>query len=70
MYAIRSYYAKQLAQQAQTFDPAIILGEQVSECERQEDGTFLLRTASGRVHWTRTVIMAIGYGIRKMAKLV
>lgn len=60
---------KQLAQQAQTFDPTIVLGEQVSECERQEDGTFLLRTASGQVHWTRTVIMAIGYGIRKMAKL-
>ncbi|GGH36365.1 NAD(P)/FAD-dependent oxidoreductase [Paenibacillus segetis] len=60
---------KQLAQQAQTFEPTIVLGEQVSELQRQEDGTFILLSNSGHRHWTQTVIMAIGYGIRKMAKL-
>lgn len=60
---------KQLVQQAKTFDPTIVLGEQVSRLQKQEDGTFILTTESGQRHWTRTVIMAIGYGIRKMAKL-
>lgn len=60
---------KQLEQQAKTFDPTIVLGEQVTGLQQQEDGTFILTTESGQRHWTRTVIMAIGYGIRKMAKL-
>lgn len=60
---------KQLAQQAQTFEPTLILGEQVNELQKQEDGTFMLLTNSGQKHWTKTIIMAIGYGIRKMAKL-
>ncbi|RCX14424.1 thioredoxin reductase (NADPH) [Fontibacillus phaseoli] len=60
---------KQLEQQAKTFDPTIVLGEQVIRLQKQGDGTFILITESGQRHWTRTVIMAIGYGIRKMAKL-
>lgn len=59
----------QLEQQARTFDPTILLGEQVSNLEKLEDGTYLLETVSGGKHWTRTVILAIGRGILKMAKL-
>ncbi|NJJ38151.1 NAD(P)/FAD-dependent oxidoreductase [Paenibacillus apii] len=55
--------------QALTFDPAIVLGEQVVSMDRQEDGTYMMTTAAGNKHWTRTVILAIGYGIRKLAKL-
>ncbi|MDT3426890.1 thioredoxin reductase (NADPH) [Paenibacillus forsythiae] len=58
-----------LKQQASTFDPAIVLGEQIVAMDRQEDGTYQLVSAEGSIHWTRTVILCIGYGILKMAKL-
>lgn len=60
---------KQLRQQALTFDPTIVLGEQIVGLDPQEDGTFILVAASGVRHWTRTIILAIGYGILQMAKL-
>lgn len=59
----------QLAQQALTFDPTIIFGQQITHHERLEDGTYILTSATGEQHWTRTVILAIGYGILQMAKL-
>ncbi|WP_019909837.1 NAD(P)/FAD-dependent oxidoreductase [Paenibacillus sp. HW567] len=59
----------QLAEQARTFDPTIILGQQIIAQERQEDGTYLLTSATGEQHWTRTIILTIGYGILQMAKL-
>ncbi|WP_053372856.1 NAD(P)/FAD-dependent oxidoreductase [Paenibacillus sp. FJAT-27812] len=59
----------QLEQQAQTFEPTIFLGQQIRDLEKQDDGTYLLETVTGEKHWTRTVILAIGRGILKMAKL-
>jgi len=59
----------QLIQQANTFEPTIVLGQQITDCARQPDGTFILTTATGERHHTRTVILTIGFGIRKMAKL-
>ncbi|WNS44414.1 NAD(P)/FAD-dependent oxidoreductase [Paenibacillus sp. MMS20-IR301] len=59
----------QLAQQARTFDPDIIFGQQIINLARQEDGTYILTSATGEQHWTRTVILTIGYGILQMAKL-
>lgn len=59
----------QLEQQAQTFDPTIVLGQQVYGLERLEDGTYVLESTNGERHWTRTIIVAIGRGILKMAKL-
>ncbi|SET55293.1 NAD(P)/FAD-dependent oxidoreductase [Paenibacillus sp. NFR01] len=59
----------QLIQQAQTFDPTIVLGQQITAQERQEDGTYILTSSTGERHWTRTVILAIGYGILQTAKL-
>ncbi|MEK5238568.1 NAD(P)/FAD-dependent oxidoreductase [Paenibacillus sp. FSL L8-0470] len=60
---------KQLEEQARTFDPTIILGQQIIAQERQEDGTYILTSDTGEQHWTRTIILAIGYGILQMAKL-
>lgn len=60
---------EQLKQQALTFDPTVVLGQQIVGQERLEDGTILLTSSTGEKHWTRTVIMAIGYGILEMAKL-
>ncbi|WP_311082104.1 NAD(P)/FAD-dependent oxidoreductase [Paenibacillus polymyxa] len=59
----------QLEQQARTFEPTIVLGQQITDLDRQEDGTFLLNSATGEQHWTRTIVLAVGYGILKMAKL-
>lgn len=59
----------QLAEQARTFDPTIIFGQQIINLARQDDGTYILTSATGEQHWTRTVILTIGYGILQMAKL-
>ncbi|UHA76174.1 NAD(P)/FAD-dependent oxidoreductase [Paenibacillus sp. 481] len=60
---------KQLDQQARVFDPTLVFGQQIRGLERQEDGTYVLVAESGERHWTRTVILALGRGILKMAKL-
>ncbi|GGD58282.1 NAD(P)/FAD-dependent oxidoreductase [Paenibacillus nasutitermitis] len=60
---------RQLEEQARTFDPDIVFGQQIQKMDRQEDGTMILTSSTGERHWTRTVIMAIGYGIYKTAKL-
>lgn len=59
----------QLVQQAKTFDPTIVLGQQIIGLEQQADGTYILTSATGERHWTRTVVLTIGYGILQMAKL-
>ncbi|GBF76623.1 thioredoxin reductase [Paenibacillus sp. 598K] len=60
---------EQMIQQAQTFDPEIVLRQEISELERQEDGTLLLTTTTGERHLTRTLVLALGYGVLKLAKL-
>ncbi|MBP1995140.1 NAD(P)/FAD-dependent oxidoreductase [Paenibacillus eucommiae] len=59
----------QLAKQAQIFDPTLVFGQQITGLERREDGTYVLVSESGEKHWTRTIILALGRGILKMAKL-
>ncbi|WP_238650117.1 NAD(P)/FAD-dependent oxidoreductase [Paenibacillus piscarius] len=59
----------QLAEQARTFDPTIVFGQQIIHQARQEDGTYILTSSTGEQHWTRTIILTIGYGILQMAKL-
>lgn len=59
----------QLKQQALTFDPTIVLGQYITKLDRQPDGTFILTAATGERHWTKTIVLAIGYGILEMAKL-
>lgn len=58
-----------LAQQARIFDPTICLEQMVTNYERLVDGTLRLTTACGKEHYTRTLILAIGYGIRNLVKL-
>lgn len=58
-----------MIQQAQTFDPAIVLGQQITGLERLADGTMRITSAIGEQHWSRTLILAIGHGELKLAKL-
>ncbi|PLR77344.1 thioredoxin reductase [Bacillus sp. V3-13] len=60
---------QQLIEQAKTFDPTIVLNQQVSELIKQEDGTFVLTSQSGEKHHTRTIILATGFGTLKTVKL-
>ncbi len=60
---------EQLVRQGTTFDPTVVLGEKVTSIAKQEDGHFVLHTSSGGIHYSRTIILAIGYGILKPTKL-
>lgn len=60
---------RQMISQAMTFEPTVVLGQQISGLERLADGTMILQSESGDRHWTRTVILALGRGVLKMAKL-
>ncbi|WP_067838026.1 NAD(P)/FAD-dependent oxidoreductase [Amphibacillus sediminis] len=59
----------QLVQQGLTFDPEVVLNEKISSISREQDGTFILRTSSGNVHYSKTVIVAVGGGILKPQKI-
>ena len=51
-----------LIAQAETFDPEIVLGEQIMHVEKHKDNYFILRDEDGSTHMTRTVILATGFG--------
>lgn len=59
----------QLKEQAQTFDPTIVLGQKVVDVTRDVFAHFLLTTADGTQHYSRTVILAVGYGALSLQKL-
>lgn len=60
---------EQLVEQAMTFDPAIVLGEQVVDMQRMEDGNFQLVSSNGNVHYSKTVMLATGFGTLHSVKL-
>lgn len=58
-----------LVQQAGTFEPNLVFGQSVDAITRQDDGVIALHTLTGEVHYTRSVIVAIGRGIAEVQKL-
>lgn len=60
---------KQLIEQAKTFNPTIVLNQKVEHLQRQVDGTFILTSATGEKHYSKTVILAVGYGVLSLQKL-
>ncbi|SDY29508.1 thioredoxin reductase (NADPH) [Evansella caseinilytica] len=60
---------EQLVEQGLTFHPTVVLNEKVESVARKEDGTFVLTTASGQQHFSKTVIIAVGSGILQPQKL-
>lgn len=60
---------RQLIKQGTTFDPTIVLNEKVVSINKEIDDCFTLYTASGQIHYSKTIIMAIGGGILKPMKL-
>ncbi|WP_456276222.1 NAD(P)/FAD-dependent oxidoreductase [Bacillus sp. AK128] len=60
---------EQLVEQGLTFNPTVVLNERITSISKNEDGLFLLKAASGAVHYSKTVIVAVGSGILKPQKL-
>jgi thioredoxin reductase (NADPH) len=58
-----------LIEQAKTFDPEIVFGQEIVEMEKCEDGIFILTSSTGEKHYTKTIIIATGRGITKIQKL-
>lgn len=60
---------EQLVEQGLTFDPEVVLNEKVESISRNEEGIFVLHASSGRKHYSKTVIVAVGSGILTPQKL-
>ncbi len=52
----------QSIKQGLTFDPAVVLGQIVTDIERKEDDTFMLTTSAGEIHYSKTIVVATGMG--------
>ncbi|MFJ7373417.1 NAD(P)/FAD-dependent oxidoreductase [Lysinibacillus capsici] len=61
-------FVKQLIEQAKTFDPTILTGTKVDLIERHND-IFVIHTAAGEKHYSKTVLLAVGGGIISPQKL-
>lgn len=59
----------QMVAQGKTFDPTIVLGEKVTSIKKNDAGIFVILTASNQIHYSKTVILAVGGGILKPTKL-
>ena len=55
-------FVERQVEQAMRFSPAVCLSEKVVKLEHREDGTIALYTEPGKVHLSRTVILAAGVG--------
>ncbi len=61
-------FVKQLIEQAKTFDPTILTDTKVDRIERQDD-VFIVHTATGEKHYSKTVLLAVRGGIINPQKL-
>ncbi|MGE7118628.1 NAD(P)/FAD-dependent oxidoreductase [Peribacillus sp. NPDC046944] len=59
----------QLVEQGLTFNPTVVLNEKVESIKRDEEGMFVLLTSSGGLHYSKTIIVAVGGGILNPQKL-
>jgi ferredoxin/flavodoxin---NADP+ reductase len=60
---------EQLVEQGLTFQPEVVLNEKIESISRNPDGIFILKAASGQMHYSKTVIVAVGSGILNPKKL-
>ncbi|MDH6369313.1 thioredoxin reductase [Paenibacillus sp. VTT E-133280] len=57
-----------LEKQARTFDPTLVLGQEIAHMERQDD-IFILTSKTGGLHYTRTILLCAGRGMTQVQKL-
>lgn len=58
-----------LEKQAKTFDPTLVLGQEIALLERREDQVFVLTSKTGERHFTRTILLCAGRGMTQVQKL-
>jgi thioredoxin reductase len=58
----------QLVEQGLTFNPEVVFNERIISISRNE-GLFVLKADTGQIHYSKTVIVAVGSGILKPQKL-
>lgn len=59
---------EQLKKQAMTFNPEVVVNEKILSISRR-DGLFIMKSDSGSIHYSKSIIVAIGSGILKPQKL-
>src|SRR5699024_2795467 len=60
---------KELVRQANTFEPKIICNQLISDLQKLPNGNFRLKSQTGEIHETRTIILAVGSGMIEPMKL-
>ncbi|SFF20491.1 thioredoxin reductase (NADPH) [Paenibacillus catalpae] len=60
---------EQIVKQGLTFDPEVVLNEKIESITRSADHIFELQGSSGRIHYSKTVIIAVGGGILNPKKI-
>ncbi|BBI30969.1 NAD(P)/FAD-dependent oxidoreductase [Cohnella abietis] len=58
-----------LIRQAKTFDPTIVLGQEIARMERRDDNVFVVTSKTGESHYTRTILLCAGRGMTQIQKL-
>lgn len=58
-----------LIQQAQVFHPTVVKNQQIMTITKEDD-QFILQAKSGEKHYTKTILLATGYGIVTPKKLI
>ncbi|WP_077620384.1 NAD(P)/FAD-dependent oxidoreductase [Bacillus sinesaloumensis] len=61
-------FVQNLIMQANTFSPTICLNTKVEQVKKQDD-IFVITTSQGEVHYSKTIIVAVGGGILNPIKL-
>ncbi|WP_153731035.1 NAD(P)/FAD-dependent oxidoreductase [Sporosarcina obsidiansis] len=60
---------EQLVAQGLTFNPEVVLNEKIVQIKKATEGHFILRAASGTIHYSKAVILATGGGILNPQKI-
>ncbi|WP_425435196.1 NAD(P)/FAD-dependent oxidoreductase [Oceanobacillus rekensis] len=60
----------QIVEQGLTFNPSVCLNEKIESINKNEEGIYVLTAASGNVHFSKTVIVAVGSGILNPQRLM
>ncbi|API92424.1 ferredoxin--NADP reductase 1 [Virgibacillus pantothenticus] len=58
-----------MVEQGLTFDPKVVLNEEVVCIDKNETGLFIVKAASGNIHYSKTIIVAVGGGILNPKRL-
>ncbi|MCT2347406.1 NAD(P)/FAD-dependent oxidoreductase [Niallia taxi] len=60
---------EQLVQQGLTFNPEVALNTKITSIRKNAEGCFILESTNGELHYSKTVIVAVGSGILTPQKI-